>query len=128
MFFKLLLFFLLVPIVELAVIIQVGTSIGTFNTIVIVVVTAVLGAYLVRKQGLSVFYRLRATMNRGEFPAEEMIDGAMVLVAGAVLLTPGFVTDALGFLLVFPVTRGFIKAWGKKHIRRRVSEVNVRSA
>jgi len=121
MFFKLFVVFTLIPVIELTVLIKVGTIIGSLNTIIIVLFTAAVGAYLVKLEGISVLYRLQNSMREGIFPAEELIDGVMVLIAGALLLTPGFVTDLLGFMFVFPSSRAIIKLWGKRYIRRRVN-------
>ncbi|MFV2082788.1 MAG: FxsA family protein [bacterium] len=121
MFFKLFVIFTLVPVVELVFLIKVGGVIGAFNTIVIVLLTAAVGAYLVKLEGISVLYRLQNNIRMGIFPAEELIDGVMVLIAGALLLTPGFVTDLLGFLFVFPSSRAMIKLWAKAYIRKRVN-------
>ena len=123
MFFKLFLVFTLIPVVELALLIKVGTFIGTSNTIILVFFTAIAGAYLVRLEGLSVLYRLQNNMRMGVFPADELIDGVMVLIAGALLLTPGFVTDVLGLLFVFPGSRAMIKLWGKEYIRKRIGYI-----
>jgi UPF0716 protein FxsA len=118
MFFKLFLIFAVVPVAELAILIKIGTLMGTLNTVLLVVGTAVLGAYLVRMEGLNVFYRFHRNLSEGVFPAEEIFDGALLLVAGAVLITPGLLTDILGLLLVFPPSRKIFK----KIIRRYVEE------
>jgi len=101
-------FFLLLiamPIVEIYFLIQVGSSIGAFPTVMLIVVTAVVGAYLFRLQGLTTIKRVQASLARGEIPAIEMIEGAMLLVSGALLLTPGFVTDLIGFVCLIPRVR-----------------------
>ena len=126
MFFRLFLLFTIIPVVELALLIKVGTVIGTLNTIVLVISTALIGAWLVRMEGLGVIYRFQAAMAEGRLPAEEMIDGAMILVAGALLVTPGLCTDVTGFLLVFPSSRGMIKRWLRRYIEKRVSNVDIR--
>ena len=100
-----LLLLIIVPVVEIYFLIQVGTAIGAFPTVVLILVTAVLGAYLFRLQGLTTVQRVQASLSRGEIPAVEMIEGAMLLVSGALLLTPGFVTDAIGFLCLVPGLR-----------------------
>lgn len=97
--------FLLVPLAELYVLIKVGSVIGALPTVGLVIFTAVLGAILIRAQGLATVARIRASMDRGEVPAVEMLEGACLLVAGALLLTPGFVTDTVGFLLLLPMLR-----------------------
>ena len=120
MFFKLFLIFTIVPVVELYLIIEVGSRIGALNTVSLVIVTAAVGAYMVKMEGLGVMARLQRNMQEGVFPAEEILDGLMLLVAGALLLTPGFLTDVLGFLAVFPLTRGLIKKLVKKYIVSRM--------
>jgi len=100
-----LLFFLLVPLIEIYLLIQVGGVIGGLTTVFLVVFTAVLGAALVRFQGLSTFQRLQATLGQGGLPAAEMVEGVILLVSAVLLLTPGFVTDAIGFAGLVPVLR-----------------------
>jgi len=97
------------PIVEIAVFIEVGDRIGLFNTIAIVVLTAIAGTALLRWQGLSVLSRAQESLRENRFPVEEIFDGLCLVFAGALLLTPGFVTDTIGFLLFLPPVRLFIK-------------------
>ncbi len=111
MFRWLLLLFLVVPLVEIYVLIQVGTVVGAFPTVLLVVLTAVLGAALMRLQGFSTLARVQASLNRGEIPATELVEGAILLVAGALLLTPGFVTDAVGFACLVPPWRTALARW-----------------
>ncbi len=102
------LFFLLfvgVPLLELYLLIQVGSEIGALPTIGLSILTAVIGTFLVRVQGFSVLLRVREMLDRGEVPALEVLDGALLLIAGVMLLLPGFLTDALGFLLLIPPFR-----------------------
>jgi UPF0716 protein FxsA len=120
MFLKLFLVFALVPAIELALLIQVGSYIGIANTIFIILLTATVGAYLVRSEGTGVMFRLQKNMQEGVFPGEELIDGAMILVSGALLLTPGFFTDVIGFLMVLPFTRGHIKNIAKRYLKKRI--------
>jgi len=126
MFFRLFLIFAIVPVVELALLIKVGTLIGTLNTVVLVIGTAMVGSYLVRMEGLSVFYRFQQNMQEGVFPAEEILDGAMILVAGALLVTPGVLTDIVGFSLVFPISRMAIKRILRRYIDRRIATMDAR--
>ena len=121
MFFKLFLLFMLVPVIELALLIKIGSLIGTFNTIAIVILTAIIGAYMVKLEGMGVMYRIQRNIQEGIFPAEELINGMMILIAGALLLTPGFFTDVTGFLIVFPVSRNFIKKIAKRYIEKKIS-------
>jgi UPF0716 protein FxsA len=105
MFPVLLLLFFLVPLVEIYLLIEIGGVIGVGWTIFLVVFTAVLGAFLVRTQGFSTVSRIRAQMDQGQLPAMEMIEGLFLLVAGALLMTPGFFTDAIGFVCLTPPLR-----------------------
>jgi UPF0716 protein FxsA len=100
--------FLLVPLIEIALFIQVGGLIGLFPTLAIVILTAISGTILIRSQGRSVMNQLRNTMQDLHDPTEPLAHGAMVLFAGALLLTPGFFTDAFGLLLMVPGVRGRI--------------------
>ena len=97
--------FLAVPIIEIYLLIQVGQVIGALWTILLVVMTAVIGVWLLRIQGLSTLMRAQQKMQSGELPAREMLEGMGLVVAGALLLTPGFFTDAVGFFLLLPPTR-----------------------
>ena len=96
---------IIVPVVEIYFLIQVGSVIGGFETVLLVIFTAILGAYLFRVQGLTTVQRLQATLARGEIPAIEMVEGIMLLICGVLLLTPGFFTDAIGFLCLLPALR-----------------------
>ena len=104
------LIFLLVPLVEIYILIQVGQVIGALWTIFFVVLTAVIGVALLKQQGLSTLTRAQDKMNHGEVPANELLEGLALLVAEAFLLTPGFFTDAFGFLLLLPPTRSAMLA------------------
>ena len=105
---RLFLLFLLVPLIEIALFIQVGGFIGLFPTLAIVILTAVAGTFLIRSQGTAVMMQLRETMEDMRDPTEPLAHGAMVLFAGALLLTPGFFTDAVGLSLMVPGVRGKI--------------------
>lgn len=101
--------FIVVPLVEIAVFIQVGGLLGLWTTLALVVLTALLGTWQLRAQGLATLERARAQMDRGVMPARELFDGLCLLVAGALLLTPGFVTDTLGGLLFVPPLRDLLR-------------------
>ena len=108
------LLFLAVPMVEIYFLIKVGNIIGAIPTIALVVFTALLGAMLLRFQGWTTLQRARMSMAQGQLPATEMMEGVLLVMAGALLLTPGFVTDTMGFLLLVPplrkaLVRGFIR-------------------
>lgn len=99
------LFFLIVPFVEIYVLLQVGGLIGAFPTIFLVVFTAALGAWLLRRQGFATWQRFQASLAQGTIPAYEMIEGPILLIGGALLLTPGFFTDTMGFACLVPALR-----------------------
>jgi len=110
--------FFIVPLVEIYLLIQVGSVIGAFPTIFAVVFTAVLGVWLLRIQGFSTLRRVQQTAAMGGVPAVELLEGAMLLVAGALLLTPGFFTDAIGFLCLIPSFRRVMAVWFFQRIFR----------
>jgi len=110
-FILLVFLFIGIPIIEISLLIRVSSVIGGFNTIVFVIFTAVLGAYLVKQQGLATLAKLQQEADAGRVPAQQIVEGVALLVAGAVLLTPGFATDALGFALLIPVVRIAIIKW-----------------
>lgn len=111
MFFLIILaLFILIPVAEIALFIELGGNFGVFNTLLLIIVTAVLGASLVRQQGFQTLSNVKAQMAAGNLPAMEMAEGVALLFAGALLLTPGFLTDTIGFcLLIPPVRRKLIK-------------------
>ena len=100
--------FLVIPIIEIYFLIKVGEVIGALPTIILVVLTAVIGAGLLRQQGLSTLARLQQNMSQGKIPAQEMVEAVLLAVGGALLMTPGFVTDTIGFLCLLPFSRQFI--------------------
>lgn len=118
MFGRLFLLFTLIPIIELYTLVQVGSVIGGWTTVGIVIFTGAVGAWLARMEGMATMLRVRESLHRGAMPADEMVEGVLILVAGIVLLTPGFMTDAMGLLLLFPPTRKPIAKW----LRRQFSE------
>ena len=100
-------FSFIVPVIEMVVLIEVGSAIGSLPTIALVFLTAVLGVALLRQQGAATLLRAMRRMDHGALPAQEMLEGVVLAVGGALLLTPGFVTDAFGFACLFPPTRRF---------------------
>lgn len=112
--FLFLIFFVGAPLVELYLLIEVGSAIGAIPTIALSVFTAILGGYLVRMQGFSVLFRAQSQMANQEVPALELMEGALLLLVGLALLLPGFITDAIGFLLlVTPLRRRLVVRWLK---------------
>jgi len=125
MLFKLFLVFAIIPVIEIAVLIKIGSIIGTVNTVMLVIGTAVVGAYLVKMEGISVVNRFQKSAKQGLLPAEEIFDGAMILVSGALLVTPGIFTDIIGFLLVIPFSRKLIKGILKPYIAKAISSIDI---
>ncbi|GLP95758.1 FxsA family protein [Paraferrimonas sedimenticola] len=105
MFPALVLAFIFIPIIEIAVIIQVGSFLGALTTIAIMVITAIIGAALVREQGLRTLFNLQSRMAQGELPGTQLVEGVLLAVTGVLLVTPGFVTDIAGFLILVPALR-----------------------
>jgi UPF0716 protein FxsA len=115
----LVLIFILVPLVELYVIIQVGQAIGALPTIAILLADSLLGSALMRSQGRAVWRRFNETLAAGRPPAREVLDGGLVILGGAFLLTPGFVTDAFGLILLLPPTRAMVRGMLVRRFSRR---------
>ena len=129
MIFKLFFLFTAIPLIELAVLIRVGKGIGAISTIAIVLVTGVAGAWLARAQGMGVLRRIRKAINDGSPPSSELVDGAFILVGGALLLTPGLLTDLGGFFCLVPGMRVIIQRWVVRKIIKRIDQgaINVRA-
>jgi UPF0716 protein FxsA len=122
---RLLLLFIAVPAVELMLLIEIGQRIGTLATIGLIIGTGIVGASLARQQGVSTLARLRADLADGRLPAEPIVDGVLILVAGAVLITPGVLTDVFGFLLLVPTCRSVLKRSLKRRFERAVQRGTV---
>ena len=116
----LVLLFVVVPIIELFVIIQVGEVIGVLPTIALLVADSILGAMLMRSQGRIAWGRFNAALAEGRIPHREVLDGALVIFGGALLLTPGFVTDVLGIILLLPPTRVLVRALVARRLLPRI--------
>ena len=117
--------FLLVPLIELFIIIQVGQLVGAWWTVAALVAVSVAGALLMRREGTRAWGNFRAALASGRVPTDEVVEGALVLFGGALLLTPGFATDALGLLLMIPLTRRMIAAAIKRRLGARFSVATV---
>ena len=126
MFLKLFLAFTLVPFIEIYLLIKIGAQVGAFNTILIVILTGLLGASLARLEGLKTMTKVRESLNRGELPAEEMLDAMLIFAAGVVLLTPGFITDLTGLALLVPQARFWFKRWLRKKFDGWLDKTNGR--
>ena len=120
----LVLVFIVVPIAELYVIIQVGQAIGVLPTIAVLIADSVLGSMLMRAQGRAAWRRFNVALEAGRVPAREVLDGVLVIFGGALLLTPGFLTDALGLMLLIPPTRALVR----RVLVRRFSDRMIASA
>ncbi len=120
MFIRLFFLFTTVTFLELALIIKVGTKIGVLDTILLIIFTGIAGAYLARSQGISILSRIQAQLHSGILPTDQMLSGLLVLAGGLLLLTPGFITDLLGLLLIVPVSRERIKAKLKEYLRHKL--------
>ncbi len=112
--------FIIVPILELAVIIQVGSSVGVLPTLALLILVSIVGAWLVRHQGTGVLTRIRQQLSVGQLPTDELVNGVLILVAGALMLTPGFLTDAVGLSLLVPPVRAVVRGWLGRRFTRRV--------
>jgi UPF0716 protein FxsA len=117
MLFRLFLMFALVPLVELALLIRVGSYVGVPATMALVLTTGAAGAYLARNQGVQAWQRLQRELQAGRFPADEIFDGVLVLGGGLLLLTPGLITDVVGFSALIPATRALIKSQLMRRVR-----------
>jgi UPF0716 protein FxsA len=111
---------LVVPIAELWVIVETADRLGVASTLALLILVSVAGAALLRQQGSAAWRRLQEALERGEMPSRELVDGALVLVGGVLLLTPGFVTDAVGLTLLLPPTRAVTKRLARAILARRV--------
>jgi UPF0716 protein FxsA len=120
MFFYLLLLFTLMPLIELTLLIKVGQSIGAANTLALVILTGLLGAWLARREGLRTYIKLQNELRAGQLPGNRLIDALLILVAGALLVTPGIITDVIGFSLLIPPARAAIRAFLKKRFSSRI--------
>jgi UPF0716 protein FxsA len=119
-FFWLLFLFIAVPLAEIWLIGQVWGAIGGIETIVLLLVVSVLGAMLVKQQGVSVLDRIQGRLSAGTMPTDELIDGGLILFAGALMLTPGFITDTVGLLLLLPPSRAALRSVVGRRFRHRI--------
>lgn len=116
MLLRLILLLTIIPLIELTILIELGQRIGAGYTILIILVTGIAGAYLAKSQGMGVLRQAQSDMQEGRMPGNQIVDGLCILVGGAMLLTPGLVTDALGFFLVMPGTRYIVREWIKSRL------------
>lgn len=121
----LLLFILVVPALEIGVLVWAGNLIGPWWVILLIISTGILGAYLAKHQGMETLNNARDAVGRGMIPHDAIFDGVCILIGAVVLLTPGFITDAIGFILLIPVTRGPIKRGMKQIVRKMMDNGSI---
>ena len=114
------LLFILVPIAEIYVILQVGHAIGALNTVALLVVVSFFGAWLMKREGLGTLRRAQRQIDAGVVPGTELVDGALIILGGALMLTPGFLTDIVGILLLLPPVRAALRTFVRRRLTRRV--------
>ena|SRR5438067_9527680 len=115
--------FIVMPFAELYVIIQVSHVLGVLDTLGVLILISIGGAWLVKREGIGVWRRVQVKVNAGQVPGRELVDGILILVAGALLLTPGFITDAVGVLLLLPPVRAAVRAIATRRMARRAEIV-----
>ena len=120
MLFRLLLLFIITPIVEMALLIELGKHFGTWHTIGLIVITGIIGASLAKNQGLAVYRNIQQSLYMGELPHNHLIEGLLIFIGGALLITPGILTDGVGFLLVLPPTRRLFRERVTAYFRGKV--------
>ena len=123
MFPKLLFLFIVTPIVEMALLIELGKRIGTLQTIGIIVLTGIVGASLAKSQGLRIIRDIKQAVNDARIPHDQLIEGVLILIGGALLITPGILTDAAGFILVIPWTRRMVRERLKKRFSAKITRL-----
>ena len=125
MFFtKLLILFVIIPVTELYILIEVGKKIGSLSTIGVIILTGIIGTYLVKNEGFMILRKIQNDLNEGIMPGDSLIQGAIILAGGILLLTPGFVTDILGFIFLMPVSRSIVKKYFLKWLKGKIKEGN----
>src|SRR5215468_6334922 len=120
------LLFILVPLLELYILIKIGSYLGAFQTVALLVLTAMLGFLLARFEGLRKLHQIRQSLAQGIVPAEEMVDGVLIFVGGILLIIPGVLTDLFALILLIPYTRTVFKRWLRRRFDRMISTGNVR--
>ena len=125
MFIKLAILFITIPICEIFIFLEAGEFIGIWPTIMIVILTGIAGAYLARTQGFDLLQRIQSTLNKGELPTNELVDGVFILAGGLLLLTPGFITDLVGFLLLTPFSRNPLKKVTIDLVKRKIEKGEI---
>ena len=117
---------ILIPAIDIAVLLISGNTIGVFPTIAFIIMTGVIGAYLAKREGLQTIKRAQEQLAYGQIPGDSVLDGICILIGGTLLLTPGFITDIAGFLLLFPPSRKPFKFLMINALRRKIEKGNIR--
>ena len=125
MLLKLFLFFTLIPMIELYLLLQLGSIIGGVQTLLIVIATGFFGAWLARMEGMNTMLKVRSSMQQGHMPAEELIDALIIFAAGVVLITPGLMTDCAGLLLLWPPSRNRFKSFLRKKFQEMTHDGTI---
>ena len=121
MFAVLALVFLIVPFLELFVLLQIGQTIGALPTVALLIVVSVIGGWLVKREGIAVFRRAQQQLHNGQVPSTELIDGVLILFAGALLISPGFLTDVVGVVLLLPPVRVALRGLAANRLAKRAA-------
>ena len=116
------LIFIFIPLIEIVIFITVGTNIGIFNTIAIILLTAIIGIYFVRRQGISLLFNAQRNMSQGIMPKEEIKGGIFLLISGLLLITPGFFTDCIGFLMFLKPVQNFLSQKARNYFHSRTRQ------
>ena len=114
------LLFIFIPLIEIAIFISIGSNIGILNTVAIILITALVGIFLVRRQGMSLLFNAQKNMSQGIMPAEEIKGGIFLLISGLLLITPGFFTDCIGFAMFLKPVQNFVAKQAKNYFRSRI--------
>ncbi|PTD94365.1 membrane protein FxsA [archaeon SCG-AAA382B04] len=126
MLLKLILIFITLPLIDLILLLKVAEIIGIIETIVMVILTGVLGAGLTKREGIATWIKFKNKLSNREKVSGELANGALIIFGAAFLLTPGLITDSIGFLMILPFTRKWIKAWLKNYLNRKINNQHVR--
>jgi UPF0716 protein FxsA len=122
---RLLLLFIVVPLIELYLLIEVGSRLGAGTTVILIALTGGVGALLARMQGFRVIVQIRERLGQGQIPADELLSGGLVVAGGLLLVTPGLLTDAVGLALLVPFVRARMVEWIKDLLRRKIAEGRI---
>ncbi|MCF6408749.1 FxsA family protein [Pseudalkalibacillus salsuginis] len=120
MFRILLLLLIIIPAMEIGILIWSGNTIGVPFTILLIIMTGIIGAWLAKKEGIQALRLVQIQLQNAQIPSDVLLDGICILVGGTLLLTPGFITDTVGFLLLIPYTRTFVKIWMRRFIKKKI--------